>query len=56
MVRILTGTLVEVGSGAREPGSIAALLTPTAERRMAGPTAPAHGLTLVSMRLGRPAP
>lgn len=53
MVRILSGTLVEVGSGARETVSLAALLGPSAERRQAGPTAPAHGLTLVSMRLGR---
>jgi tRNA pseudouridine38-40 synthase len=56
MVRILAGTLIEVGTGAREAGSVAALLGPQAERREAGPTAPAHGLTLVSMRLGRGAP
>lgn len=53
MVRILTGTLVEVGLGRMTPSAVAALLQPGAERRSAGPTAPAHGLTLMSMVLGR---
>jgi len=48
MVRILTGTLIEVGRGDRDPGSIPALFD--ADRRAeAGYTAPAKGLTLVSV-------
>jgi tRNA pseudouridine38-40 synthase len=53
MVRILTGTLVEVGLGRMTPSAVAALLQPGAKRSAAGPTAPAHGLTLQSMLLGR---
>ena len=53
MVRILTGTLVEVGLDRMTPAAVSALLAPGAERRAAGPTAPALGLTLVSMVLGR---
>lgn len=53
MVRILTGTLVEVGLGRMTPDAVRALLEPGAERKDAGPTAPALGLTLVSMVLGR---
>jgi len=53
MVRILTGTLLEVGLGRMAPSAVSALLAPEAERTAAGPTAPAHGLTLVSMVLGR---
>jgi tRNA pseudouridine38-40 synthase len=45
MVRIIAGTLVEVGLGRRKPATIDALLT-TADRRHAGRTAPACGLTL----------
>ena len=45
MVRNLAGTLIEVGHGKRSPGSMAALLA-AACRDQAGPTAPAHGLTL----------
>jgi tRNA pseudouridine38-40 synthase len=48
MVRNLTGTLIEVGSGRRDPGGMVALLA-ARDRRRAGPTAPAHGLTLVSV-------
>ena len=46
MVRIIAGTLMEVGQGRREPESMAALLE-AGDRGAAGPTAPAHGLTLV---------
>lgn len=55
MVRILTGTLVDVGRGSRTAESVTALLGPSGDRRDAGPTAPAAGLTLVEVRLGRAA-
>ncbi|MCA9695187.1 MAG: tRNA pseudouridine(38-40) synthase TruA [Myxococcales bacterium] len=45
MVRIMVGTLVEVGRGRRAPGSIAELLA-NPDRARAGATAPARGLTL----------
>ena len=45
MVRILTGTLLEIGEGKREPGEMKSILG-GADRALAGPTAPAHGLTL----------
>lgn len=45
MVRVIVGTLVEVGRGKRDPHSIGEILA--ARRRLAaGPTAPACGLTL----------
>jgi tRNA pseudouridine38-40 synthase len=46
MVRNAVGTLLEVGLGRREPGSLPALLA-ARDRTRAGPTAPACGLTLV---------
>lgn len=46
MVRILTGTLLEVGWGKREPEGMAALLE-ARDRSMAGFTAPAKGLCLM---------
>jgi tRNA pseudouridine38-40 synthase len=49
MVRNLVGTLLEVGSGRRPIASMAELLA-GGDRRRAGPTAPAHGLTLVWVR------
>lgn len=45
MVRILTGTLLEVGTGKREPENIMTLLE-RGERRQAGFLAPACGLSL----------
>jgi len=45
MVRIITGTLVEVGRGRWGPGRVAEILL-TGDRTQAGPTAPAHGLFL----------
>jgi tRNA pseudouridine38-40 synthase len=53
MVRIMVGTLVEVGQGRIEPASIPAMLGSEADRSSAGQTAPAHGLTLVEIALAR---
>jgi tRNA pseudouridine38-40 synthase len=53
MVRILVGTLVEVGRTRMAPSLMPSLLGPEARREDAGPTAPALGLTLMSMRMGR---
>ena len=49
MVRILVGTLIEVGEGKRDAQSMNALFE-ARSRRMAGPTAPAQGLTLMEVR------
>lgn len=51
MVRILTGTLIEVGRGERSPKSVAEPLL-TGERAKAGYTAPAKGLCLVKVEYG----
>ena len=53
MVRILVGTMVDVGRGRCRPGAIARALT-SGDRRDAGITAPAHGLTLESIDLALP--
>lgn len=53
MVRIIAGTLVAVGRGRLSPAQVAALLQPTATRSKLSETAPAHGLTLVHVTLGR---
>lgn len=50
MVRILTGTLIEVGLGQRSPASVQALLEKDAVREMAGALVPAKGLCLVEVR------
>jgi tRNA pseudouridine38-40 synthase len=48
MVRIITGTLVEVGLGKRKPEELAAVIE-SCDRRNAGHTAPAEGLYLVEV-------
>lgn len=48
MVRILTGTLLEVGFGKRTPESIPELIE-AKNRSLAGPTAPAKGLCLLKV-------
>jgi tRNA pseudouridine38-40 synthase len=45
MVRVIVGTLVEVGAGRRDPEWVAHALS-ACQRSAAGPTAPALGLTL----------
>lgn len=45
MVRIIAGTLLEVGKGKIEPNEMVRILE-AKDRQAAGPTAPAHGLTL----------
>ncbi len=47
MVRIMVGTLLEVGLGKREPDSIPALFG--AKREQAGPLVPAQGLCLMEV-------
>lgn len=49
MVRILVGTLVEVGTGRRPPAQVTEILA-SKDRTRAGITAPAHGLELVEVR------
>lgn len=48
MVRIIVGTLAEVGAGARPAGQVAEILA-SRDRTTAGITAPAHGLELVEV-------
>ena len=48
MVRIIAGTLIEVGAGKRAPEEILMMLEAT-DRQVAGPTAPAHGLTMIGI-------
>ena len=48
MVRSITGTLLDVGRGHRPPGTVRRMLR-TGQRALAGTTAPAQGLTLVSV-------
>lgn len=50
MVRIIAGTLMEAGRGAIRPEDMPSILA-ACDRRAAGPTAPARGLTLVSYRI-----
>lgn len=51
MVRILTGTLIEVGKGLRAPEEMKTILEGK-DRALAGRTAPAQGLTLLQVRYG----
>ncbi len=51
-VRNMAGSLKLVGEGRWEPGRMAAVLA-AADRRLAGPTAPAAGLTLLEVRYAR---
>ncbi|MBN9159842.1 MAG: tRNA pseudouridine(38-40) synthase TruA [Myxococcales bacterium] len=53
MVRILVGTLVDVGRGHLEEGTIARAIAGK-DRALAGQTAPPHGLTLASIDLELP--
>ena len=48
MVRILTGTLIEIGEGVRKPEDMENILNGL-DRALAGPTAQAHGLTLLKV-------
>lgn len=52
MVRILSGTLIEVGEGKRSPESIIDLIE-AKDRSLAGPTAPARGLTLLKVHYAK---
>ncbi len=49
MVRIIAGTLLKVGQGAIEPERIPDIIE-SRDRQLAGPTAPARGLTLVEIK------
>ncbi len=51
MIRILVGTLVQVGHGAIAADELPALIA-SLDRQRAGPTAPAHGLTLDEVFFG----
>ena len=51
MVRSIMGTLLDVGRGRLPPGTVRRMLR-TGDRRLAGTTAPAKGLTLVSVNYG----
>jgi tRNA pseudouridine38-40 synthase len=53
MVRIMVGTLVDVGCGRIAADAIPAMLREDSDRSDAGQTAPAHGLTLVEIELDR---
>jgi tRNA pseudouridine38-40 synthase len=55
MARNVVGTLLEVGRGERRADAIEALLGGR-DRRAAGPTAPAHGLTLVRVLYAEASP
>ena len=49
MVRILAGTLIQIGKGERRPEDMAEIIA-SCDRHKAGPTAPAKGLILKEIR------
>lgn len=49
MIRIMTGTLIEVGNGTKQPSDIVAILD-SKDRQYAGYTVPAEGLILKSVK------
>ncbi|MEO8552365.1 MAG: tRNA pseudouridine(38-40) synthase TruA [Kofleriaceae bacterium] len=53
MIRILVGTLTEVGTGERPVAQVAEILA-SLDRNRAGITAPAHGLELLTVRYDGP--
>ena len=53
MVRIMAGTLVDVGRQRISPDDVPAMLREDSDRADAGQTAPARGLTLVEIELAR---
>ena len=53
MVRIMAGTLVEVGRGRFAPDDIPGMLRQGSDRADAGQTAPPQGLTLIEIELAR---
>ena len=55
MVRILAGTLVEIGLGRKHPSWMVEVLR-AKDRTAAGRTAPPEGLTLVEIEYGESAP
>lgn len=55
MVRNIVGTLVEVGRGERAPGAMAELLE-ARDRKLAAPTCPPQGLTLMCVDYGEKMP
>lgn len=48
MVRIIAGTLIQIGGGKMEPCAVKEILQ-AKDRSAAGPTAPAHGLTMLGI-------
>lgn len=48
MVRIIAGTLIKVGNGDYKPEDMKEILD-ACDRSKAGPTAPAHGLTMIGL-------
>lgn len=48
MVRIIAGTLIQVGAGIKKPEDVESILAGK-DRELAGPTAPAHGLTMIGL-------
>lgn len=48
MVRIIAGTLIEIGLGNIQPEEMKTIIEKQ-DRKYAGPTAPAHGLTMIGI-------